>query len=265
MEIMEPSSATISEPGGMRPRWMAASSRVVLAAIWTAGGAELVGGVLGGGGAEYRPVPGPGDGGEDAGLAGAGRAGDHFDGARRGKRVPDGGGLVQPQPARRGVLARVVRAAAQLRLEQRGVGAEAPRGQLAGQVRRALGLRVRDEVFFQGQLRGGGVPRDAGPRVDAAPVQLAAQRCGQRRPFRGLQAHHLAGPAGQGLLGQAEQQLAGFLRAHLPRLGRHDQGEVLEQVVPGPGRMLVRHQDQGLGQRPGLGLARGRSGGARPP
>lgn len=35
MEIMEPSSATINEPGRMRPRWMAASSRVVLAAIWT--------------------------------------------------------------------------------------------------------------------------------------------------------------------------------------------------------------------------------------
>jgi hypothetical protein len=33
-EIMEASSATISEPGGMRPRWMSASSRVVLAATW---------------------------------------------------------------------------------------------------------------------------------------------------------------------------------------------------------------------------------------
>ena len=30
--------------------------------------------------------------------------------------------------------------------------------------------------------------------------------------------------------------------------------------MPGPRRVLVRHQDQGLGQRPGLGLARGRSG-----
>ena len=30
--------------------------------------------------------------------------------------------------------------------------------------------------------------------------------------------------------------------------------------MPGPGRMLGRHQNQGLGQCPGLGLARGRSG-----
>jgi hypothetical protein len=34
MEIMEPSSATISEPGGIRPRWMAPSRRVVFAATW---------------------------------------------------------------------------------------------------------------------------------------------------------------------------------------------------------------------------------------
>jgi len=31
MEIIDASSATISEPDGMRPRWMASSSRVVLA------------------------------------------------------------------------------------------------------------------------------------------------------------------------------------------------------------------------------------------
>jgi hypothetical protein len=31
---MEPSSATISERGGIRPRWMAPSSRVVFAATW---------------------------------------------------------------------------------------------------------------------------------------------------------------------------------------------------------------------------------------
>ena len=115
MEIMEPSSATISEPGGIWPRWMAASSRVVLTATRIPACAETVGGVLGGGGAEDRAVPGPGDGGQDAGLAGAGRAGDHLDGAGRGERVPGGGGLVQAQPARRGVLARVVRVAGQFR------------------------------------------------------------------------------------------------------------------------------------------------------
>ena len=88
---------------------------MVFAATWMPACAEFVGGVLGGGGAEDRAVPGPGDGGQDAGLAGAGRAGDHFHGAGRGERVPRGGRLVQAQPARRGVLARVVRAAGQFR------------------------------------------------------------------------------------------------------------------------------------------------------
>ena len=41
--------------------------------------------------------------------------------------MPDGGSLVQPQPARRGVLARVVRMAVQLRLKHCRVGAQAPR------------------------------------------------------------------------------------------------------------------------------------------
>jgi hypothetical protein len=88
--------------------------------------------------------------------------------------VPDGGSLVQPQPARRIVLA-CMRVAAQLRFEQCRVGAEAARRQVARWARRALGLRVRDRLLFQGQLRGGGVPRDAGTRVDAASVRLAAR------------------------------------------------------------------------------------------
>ena len=110
-------------------------------------------------------------------------------------------------------------------------------------------------LFFQGQLRGSGVSRGPGPGVDAAPVQLAAQRRRERRPLGRLDAHHLTGPPGQGLVGQAEQQFLGFLGAHLPRLRRHHQREMLEQVVPGPGRVPVRHQDQGLGQRPVLCFA----------
>ena len=126
----------------------------------------------------------------------------------------------------------------------------------------ALRLRLRDETLLHRQLRGGGVPRDARTRIDAAAVQLAAQRRRQRRPLRCLQAHHLTGPAGQRLLAQAEQQLLGFLRAHVTGFCRQDERQLLEQVVPGPGRMLARHQDQGLGQCPGLGLGlgRGRSG-----
>jgi hypothetical protein len=211
------------------------------------GVAQAVGGVLGCRGADHRPVPGPGEEGQDGGLPGAGRAGDHFGGPGRGERVPRGGRLVQAQPARRAMLARDAGAAGQCRLQLREIGAETPRGQLAGQPRRALGLRVRDQLVFHRQLRGGGVPRDAGPRVDAAAVQLAAQRRGQRRPLRSLQAHHHTGPAGQGLLGQADQQLLRFLQVHSPGLRRHHQGELLDQVVPGPGRVLVRYQGQGLG------------------
>ena len=35
---------------------------------------------------------------QDAGLAGVGRAGDHFDGAGQGEHVSDGGGLIQARP-----------------------------------------------------------------------------------------------------------------------------------------------------------------------
>ena len=95
------------------------------------------------------PFQTPGCGRQDAGFAGAGRAGYHLDGAGEVSDVPDGGGLVHAQPARRGTLTRVVRTAAQLRVEQRGVCAQAPRGQLTGQPRRALRLRMRDQLFFR--------------------------------------------------------------------------------------------------------------------
>ncbi len=149
--------------------------------------------------------------------------------------------------------------AAQLRLERSRSGAQPACRYLAGHPRCAVGLRVGDQLVLCRELRGRREPRDAEPGVHAAAVQLSAQRRGQRRPQRGLQAHHLPGPPGQGLLGQAEQQLLRFLRTQLPRLGRQHQGQLLEQVVPGPGRVLVRDQDEGLGQRPRLGLARGRS------
>ena len=151
--------------------------------------------------------------------------------------MPDGRGLVQPQPARRRALACVMRAAAQLRLEHGCVSAQLARRHLTRQARCALRLGVRDQLLFQDQLRGGGVPRGAGSGVHAAPVQLTAQRRGQWRPLRCLQAHHLPGPVGHGFVCQAEQQCLRGLRAHLPGLSRHDQGELLDQVVPGPGRM----------------------------
>ena len=114
--------------------------------------AEFVGGVLESDGAEYRSVLRACDGAEDSGLAGAGRAGDHFRGAGRGEHAPIGRGLVQPQPARRRLPTRV-REAAQLRLKQGGIGAEAPRGQVARQARRALRMRMRDEFVPRGRIQ----------------------------------------------------------------------------------------------------------------
>ena len=47
--------------------------------------------------------------------------------------MPDGGGLIEPQPARRALRARrVLRPVTQLRLKQRAVCAQAARGQLTG-------------------------------------------------------------------------------------------------------------------------------------
>ena len=240
---MEPSSTTISEPGGIRPPVMSASSRVVFAATCTpAVRSSLV---------AFWEVAVPNTCPVPSGCAQARAA------AARTRVLPVPAGPVITSTVRaevstcqtaaawssrspRGVVcsrascARSCSCAAQ----QRRVGAQAARRQLTGQPRRTLRLRLGEELFLQGQLRGGGVPRDAGPGVDAAPVQLAAQRAGQRRPLRGLQRDHLAGSPGQGLLRQAEQQLPGGRRVHVPGLRRHHQGELLEQVVPGPGRMF---------------------------
>ena len=165
--------------------------------------------------------------------------------------MPDGRRLIQPQPAARGLLTRVLRAVAQLRLQQRRVGAQAPRRQLARQPRRALRLRLRDQLLLGRQLRGGGVPRDARPRVDAAPVQLPAQR---RRAAA-------ATPAPPGTPRPRPARTApprpGRAAAPAPPARssagsrRHHQGQLLEQVVPGPGGLLLRHQRQGLLPPPG--------------
>ena len=59
------------------------------------GRAQFVGGVLGGGGADHRPVPHRRGGSQDPGFPSPGGAGDYLHSARRGQDVPDGGGLVQ--------------------------------------------------------------------------------------------------------------------------------------------------------------------------
>ena len=176
MEIMEPSSATISEPGGIWPRWMAASSRVVLAASRIpAARRPLV---------AFWEVAVPNTGPSQARAM-----------AARTRVLPVPAGPVITSTVR-GEVSACHAAAAWSRRSPRGAACSrgscarpassarscarsAPRRRAAsspGSARRALRLRVRDQPLLHRQLRGGGVPRDARPRVDAAPVQLAAQR-----------------------------------------------------------------------------------------
>jgi len=112
------------------PRWMAPSIRVVFAATWMpAWRRALV--AFWDSRCEHRAVPGPGRGGQNPGLARARRAGDHFHGAGRGKRVPTAAAWSSRSPrgapCSRGSRARP----GQCRAKLREVGAETPRGQLA--------------------------------------------------------------------------------------------------------------------------------------
>src|SRR6266498_1289638 len=84
----------------------------------------------------------------------------------------------------------------------------------------------------------------ARPRVHAAPIQLAPQLPGQRRPFRGLQAAHAI--ADEGLVGQPEQQILPLLRCHGRELWTHCPAQVLHQVRPRPRAVPGLDSGQGL-------------------
>lgn len=107
----------------------------------------------GGRDAEYLAHAGGPPGVRDAyrrvGLAGPGRADDQLRAARAGQRNIRGGGLVQPQPALRDAIGRGhVGTCADQRLELRVIGAEQPRGFLRREMRRAVSLRVREELLL---------------------------------------------------------------------------------------------------------------------
>ena len=89
---------------------------------------------------------------------------------------------------------RGVRRGLELRLEPLHVRAEQPRRHLSVQARRAGFLRVRQEPFFQGELRLAGVPFGA-VRPEYRLAVRAAQPVGDARPFRrGQQLHPLPAP-----------------------------------------------------------------------
>ena len=105
-KIMEPWSATISEPGGIGPLDGAEQPQGL--PLGGFGVAQAVGGILGGGGAEHRPVPGPGRGrpGPESCRAGGPRR--SLPPARAEVSACHAAAPGPAAAARRGVLARVV-------------------------------------------------------------------------------------------------------------------------------------------------------------
>lgn len=102
---------------------------------------------------------------------------------------------------------------AELRLQLRAVRAEQRGGLLTCQMGRVPGLRLREHLFLQGQLRAGRVQLAAVRPVDALPAR-AAQRVGDTRPLGGVQPQHLLpGFPGQRPAGQVFQKAPRVLLA----------------------------------------------------
>ncbi len=115
-------------------------------------------------------------------LAGPGWADADRDAARRCQVFIDHGGLVQAQAGLR-QLGCVLRPCAQLRVQ--GVcGCAGLRGaELARKRGCASALRLLAHALLHSELPAGGVPGDAGPGVDTAPIQFPGQRPRHGRPF----------------------------------------------------------------------------------
>ena len=147
--------------------------------------------------AQVRPItcpplafPRPGARGDGVRLAGTGRADADRD-------APVGGESLRrswrpgPCAARVRVNSRcVLRPCAQLRIQHVRVCAELRGAELARQARVRRALRLLAHALLHRQLAARGVPGDAGPGIDAAPIQIPDQRPGHGRPLRRLQALH---------------------------------------------------------------------------
>ncbi len=180
-------------------------------------------------------APGLADADGGVGLAGPGRADDQLGAARAGQREERGGRLVQAQPAWRDAVRRG-RVCVQLRVQLREVGAEQRGGLLAREMRRAVGLRVGEQLLLHGQLRAGGVQLGAVRPVDALPVR-AAQAVGDARPFGGVQAQHLLPRLpGERPVGEALQELPGVLLVLADRVVGQVLADAVDQVARGSTR-----------------------------
>ena len=111
------------------------------------------------------------------------------------------------------------------------------------------------------QLPAGCVSGDAGPGVDAAPVQVPDQRPRHGRPFGGFQADHAVVHA-EGLFGHLLQQFLAGVGGHVRELLAHRPGQRPHQLGAGPGAALGLHAGQGL--LDGLGLHLPRTAPPRP-
>ncbi len=215
-------------------------------------GGQGVAGRLRRGDPDHRAQPGRGPCaagvGQHPGLAGAGRGVDDRCALAIGQHRQRRGGLVGAQPGSRARVLRGVRAASQRSIELRGVSAERVRGLRAGQARRVGSAGLREHAFFHDQLRAGGVPDAAVPLIDAAAVgaQQAARDFGRLGCFQASDRFELRA---QRAVGEVFEKRRGCGRIHSGP--RQDPAQVLDDVRPGPGALLLLRQREPL-----LGRAR---------
>jgi len=166
-------------------------------------------------------------------FAGSGRADDQLGSARAGQCQERGRGLVQAQPAPRDPIRRG-RVRAQPRLQLCEVHAEQLRRVVAQQARRAVGLRVGEQLLLQRKLRAGGVHLAAVRPVDALAVR-AAQAVGDARPFGGIQAAHLLpGLSSDRAVGELFEELPGVLLVLADGVVGQILADAVHQVRAGP-------------------------------
>ena len=209
--------------------------------------------------AEARLPPRLGDLGQDPGLARPGRGVDHRHAPPVGQHRQRGRGLVLAQPGTGAARLRRFprrRPCGERALEPGEVRAERGRGGRAGHPRRGPRLRLRDHGLLHAQLRARGVPGAAVAPVDAAAVR-ADQVARQVDRVGGLQAQHLLELRAQDPVRRLLQQPRRGFR--VPAGAGQHAAQVLDQVRPGPGGLLLLRQRQRPLRRAGqLGVLRDR-------
>jgi hypothetical protein len=173
--------------------------------------------------------------GQHAGLARPRRPNNHLHAAVRGEHVGRGGGLVHPQPARRG---RDLGAGlAQRGLQLGDLRAEGAGRVLAGHGWGAARAGLGHQLLLPGQLHPGRVLNPAMPLVHAAAIG-PPQRCGRGGRLGRLQAGHRAKLSGQRPVSHLLKQ--GRLPGRAGRAPGQHPAKVGDQVRARPRGALTR-------------------------